>query len=465
MRRRDVLRLAVAVSLVGGTGRVRGKPEFEPLGSIAVASAREAVVGPGDIVYVATVSGFAVVDVADPRDPTLLSDMHPVLADHERGPLGGIQDVAVEGDQLLVVGPANHANEDALHAAVVYDVSEPSAPTRLSTHETSFPIHNATLHDGVAYLTGNDRDQEPLVIINPGKGELARWSIPGHDDRWRDVNPWLRNLHDVIVHDGRAYCSYWDAGTWVVDVTDPASPTYLGDIGGRPRDELIEEESIGPSVSQLPGNHHSAAVNETGTLLAIGQEAWSSDPSLAPGGIDLWAVLDPSRPLHLAHISPPPTEDPSYDGVWTTAHNFELRDARLYAAWYQGGITVHDVADPRNPVEIAAWRDDTAAKFWTAQRASDHVVASDIGIGEGGGELVTFPDPARATPTPAPTTESPTPLNTPTSVPTTTPTQRSSAPTTIRGQSAGRVGTSGGEAAVGIGILAALGLAIRRWRR
>lgn len=464
MRRRDVLRLAASVALLGTAGRGQGSTGFAPIGSVAVRNAREVVVDDRDIAYMATVSGFTVADVSDPRTPTIIARRSPILDDHDRGPLGGIQDVAVEGDRLLVVGPANHGGDDALNAAVVYDVSEPSAPTRQSVHETSFPIHNATLHDGFAYLTGNDRDAEPLVIVHPDRGEIARWSIPEHDDSWREVNPWLRNLHDVIVRDGRAYCSYWDAGTWIVDVSEPGSPGYLGRIGGRPRETLADESSIGPSVAQLPGNHHSAAVNEAGTLLATGKEAWSSDPSLAPGGIDLWAVLDPTRPLHLATISPPPTDDPSYDGVWTTAHNFELRDARLYAAWYQGGITVHDVADPRNPVELAAWRDDTTAKYWTAQRASDHVVASDIGVGEGGGKLVAFPDPARTTPTPAPRTESRTPLNTPTPDPTTTSAQRVAPPTTTPGQSAGRVGTSAGEAAVGIGILTALGLAIRRWR-
>lgn len=465
MRRRDVLRTAPTALLLGGALPARASDGFTPLGSVAVPGAREAVVGPDDVAYVATVDGFAAVDVAEPTDPTVLADRSGILRDDQRGPLRDIQDVSVDGDRLLLVGPADHAGEDALQAAVVFDVSDPSAPERVAVHGTDFPIHNAELDDGHAYLTGNDREYEPLVILDVAEGEVGRWSIPEYDGRWAAVNPWLRNLHDVRVHDGRAYCSHWDAGTWIVDISDPDEPAYLGRIGGRSRESLLEETAIGRAVAELPGNHHSAAVNEEGTLLAIGREAWSTDPARAPGGIDLWAVLDPARPLRLARIAPPPTDDPSHGGTWTTAHNFELRDARLYAAWYQGGVTVHDVADPRNPVELASWRDGSAARFWTAQRASGHVVASDMGIGDvGGAELMTFPDPVREPPTPRSSPVPPAP-------PTTTTAGRSPSPsvdktpTTTPGQSSGRIGASAGEAAVGIGILAALGLAIRRWRR
>lgn len=462
MRRRDVLRLAPSVLPLWGGLPARGSTGFEPLGAVDLPAALEAVVGPDDTAYVATGTGFAVIDVADPSSPTPLAVRSSILADHDRGPLGGIQDVAVDGDRLLVVGPADVTEAEVLSAAVVYDVSDPAAPERLAVHETDFSIHNGSLDDGYAFLTGNDRVDEPLVIVDESGIEVGRWSIPGYDGRWRSVNPWLRNLHDITVHDGRAYCSFWEAGTWIIDVSDPRSPAFISRLGGRSRSTLAAETDVGRALSELPGNHHSTAVNGRGTLVAVGKEAWSPDPERAPGGIDLWSVVDPEHPLPLSHIEPPPTEDPSHDGVWTTAHNFDLRDARLYAAWYQGGVTVHDVGSPQNPVEIAGWRDHTQARFWTAQRASDHIVASDMGIREGEAELVTFPDPARPKETTGQPSTSGRPVTEPSPTPNRSPPMEDGPGTP--GRSAGRVGTSAGEAAVGIGILAALGIAARRWR-
>ena len=411
-----------------------GAPDFAPLATLPVEDAREAVVGPdGTTVFLAVEDGFAVVDVADATAPRLLAERRGLLPGATGGPMAEVQDVAVDGDRLLVMGPA-HAGTEGPRGALLYDVSDPAEPSQVAVHRTGYPIHNGTLDGGLAYLTANDGRTNPLEVVAMEPGGAAtgdaggsggadgagdtrvvgRWSIVDADPAWADVPAGIRPIHDVIVHRGVAYCSYWDAGTWLVDVGDPAEPRALGHVGERSPGELSTVGEPRREGTELPGNHHSASIDESGSLLAVGHEAWDADGDGegAPGGIDLVDVSSPAAPAVLATIEPPPTDDPSRDGVWTTAHNFELVDGYLYSAWYQGGVRVHDVSDPRAPREVAAWRDSATTRFWTAQVASGAEAVGEAGAGRGavvassatldGGDAVdsglyTFPLPAPVT--------------------------------------------------------------------
>ncbi len=416
MNRRSVLRTLAGVGALGGVANASAHPKGSgatgdgvpsetpsgpgPLGSLPLAGTKEAVVRDETTVFLATTDGFATVDASDPADPTVEYRTDAVLGDREHGPMAGIWDVAVDGDRLLVVGPAN-GGVNAVHAAVVYDVADPATPERVTVHETDSPIHNAALADGVAYLTANGSDANPLVTVDAATGaELGRWSLFDRDDAWRDVAPALRVLHDVRVRGDHAYLAHWDAGTWILDVTDPATPEVVSRVRGRQPAELAAVDDVRRESTELPGNDHFVAVNDDATLLGVGVEAWDADegPDRGPGGVHLYDVSDLTAPEKRSSIAPPPTPDASRGGVWTTAHNFELVDDSLYSSWYQGGVKVHDVADPANPRELLHWRDADRAKFWTAQLGvpGEFFVASSWenpgDEGEPGG-LFTFPDP------------------------------------------------------------------------
>jgi len=395
--------------------------DYAPLGRVTVEGAKEAVVDDGgETVFVAASDGFATVDVSDPADPRVLAERRDLLAGREDGPMRQLFDADVDGDRLAVAGPANPANTP--NAVLVYDVSDPSAPDRLAVHERDHPIHNVTLRDGVAYLTGNDGERNPLVLLDDESGaELGRWSLLDADEQWEDVAPILRVLHDVTVNDERAYLAHWDAGTWVVDVSDPTDPTTATRIRGRAPDELadISGNDVRHEQTERPGNDHFATVNDDGTLLGIGMEAWDSpdtDAEGGPAGVELWDVSSLDAPERLATIDPPPTSDPSFDGVWTTSHNFAFRGDRLYTSWYRGGVRIYDVSDPSAPELTRSWRSTDRASFWAAQaaRPGEFFVASSVGSAgalpsqfgtpEDGGvvepaSIYTFPDPPLATAT------------------------------------------------------------------
>ncbi|RXK46321.1 LVIVD repeat-containing protein [Halorientalis pallida] len=461
MRRRQFLAATAGIGVspvAAGRPRPQSSSPFEPLGTLELPGLAEAVVGAdGTTAYAAVSDGFATVDLADPTAPTLLAERRDVLADREDGPLRNVWDVKLDGDTLAVVGPAN-PRRDAVQAAVFYDVRDPAAPERLGVHETRYPIHNCDLTDGVAYLTANTLGSVGLATVSAGADpqRLGGWALTDHDQRWADVRYSLANLHDVFVQDGLAYLAHWDAGTWIVDVSDPENPAFVSRVRGRPVEDLREYGRRAAQREGLrrPGNDHYVAVNDSGDLLGIGVEAWGS---AGPGGIVLYDVSDTVNPARLARIDPPPVpdgENASYrTGVWTTAHNFAFDGDRLYTSWYQGGVKVFDVSDPADPTEVAAWRDTDDACFWTACPAGDFLVAPSVDQPPGVDvteRLYTFPDPGSGlTPEDGSGTER---TEQPTAGATDTPSGTGTATTT---------GASG----PGFGVLAGLaGLGLGAWR-
>lgn len=395
---------------------------YEPLGRVGLDAAFEAVVGPNaEFVHVAAGDGLAVVDVSDPADPALAARTGPLLADRDGGPLARAWDVAVDGNAVLVVGPAHGRGGGTV---VRLDVSDPAEPTVTDAYDTGFPIHNCAFVDGTAYLTGNDGGRNPLVAVDVAAGrERARWSPVDRETAWADVHASLRPLHDVHVVDGTAYLAYWDAGTFLVDVSNPGAPAFQARLGGRDPASLAALSGTGIGRERIvpPGNAHYAAPNDDGTLVGVNRESWGvrvddgdsggggdgdgggGGISGGPGGIDLYDVSDPSNPVRTATIGPPATPDPTRGGVWTTSHNFELRGDRLYSAWYEGGVRLFDVSDPADPAELARWRDPATASFWTARSGGDGwFVASSTGHRPAEPAVYVFPDRPGDQPDPPP---------------------------------------------------------------
>jgi hypothetical protein len=397
MRRRTFLASSAALlSAPAVASRSAAHQPFTPLGYVGVENTYDAVVD-GETAYVAARTGFAAVDVSDPADPTVLAERRDLLEDVEGGPLTGIWDVAVADETLVAAGPANGSND--LNGLGIFDVSDPANPERTGIFRTDYPIHNLDLADGFAYLTGNDGDRNPMVAVDIEVGaDVGSWSLLDHDEAWGDVPMQFRTLHDIWAQDGRAYLAHWDAGTWIVDVSDPAAMTAVAQVRGRSPSELAEAD--GPEYIRLPGNDHYVTTNEDATLLGVGEEAWTlpgGDPEGGPGGIELYDISTPTEAERLARIEPPATDDATYAGEWTTAHNFDLVGDRLYSSWYRGGVRVHDVSDPAAPAELAAWADRDTAEFFTAKAVAGRpfFVASSTQGGSAGRQvnsgLYTFP--------------------------------------------------------------------------
>ena len=369
----------LALALSGGaaasrasTADSRQQPGYEPLGRLSVTGAAEAVVGDGDTAYVAATTGFVTVDVSDPAAPTLLAEERNITVDGSA--LTQILDLTVDGDRLVVAGPAESAGSSSQYLGFrCYDVSDPAAPVPSGHYETGYHSHNCFLEGDLLFVVANTRQMSRLVIFDVGGNRITQigyWSLLEHEPGWRDIYWLARYLHDVYVQDGFAYLPFWNAGTYLIDVSDPTAPTYVSHVSETSLEEQRATRGSHESVYGLPGNDHYAAVDDTGELMAVGREAWATGGAKPdrPGGIDLYDVTDPRKPAHRGSIDAPRTIDESHrGGMWTTSHNFELRDGRLYSSWYRGGVKIHDVSDPTSPERLAWWRNPAETGFWTAR--------------------------------------------------------------------------------------------------
>ncbi|QLH81558.1 LVIVD repeat-containing protein [Halosimplex pelagicum] len=396
---------------------------YEPLGSVAVEGASETVLTPdGETAFVAVGDGFAVLDLRDPSNPSVVASERRISPPGTTQTVGGVRDVKYDDGRLLVAGPAGY-DPDSFYGIALFDVSDPADPAFLRAYETAYPVHNCDLAGEHAYLTRSDREANPLLVVDVGRAEpreVARWSVLDRDPVWGSVPVQLRTLHDVFVRDGFAYLAYWDAGTWVLDVSDPADPEYVTDVRERDPETLAELDglAVARERSEPPGNDHYAATDPDSSLLAVGKESWNSnfgkegttpgpdDPG-GPSGIAIYDIPDPRSPEHLSTIDPPPTADSNINGVRTTAHNFELAAGHCYSSWYRGGVAVHDLSDPADPERVRYFRRSSTTSFWTAQLAAPGgaVVATsyaDPSDRDAPARVYTFPDVDRATPTPTP---------------------------------------------------------------
>jgi hypothetical protein len=223
--------------------------------------------------------GVYVIDISNPAQPREVG----FIATHQDTLVGeGMQVVSVttpkfSGDVLLM----NHegCGKNFKAGVSLWDVTNPLRPRKLSEHFGDITIggakaapdvnqtHSAFMWDAgdKAYLISVDDEEAEDVdvydITDPRKPTLiAEFDL----NRFAVSQPELRLtdsfLHDLVVKNigGRwiGLLSYWDGGWVLLDLTNPASPVFLGDTDYPPVDpELLKQTGVALSPE---GNAHQA---------------------------------------------------------------------------------------------------------------------------------------------------------------------------------------------------------------
>lgn len=250
----------------------------------------------GNYAYVGTFSsgtsgfcpetGVKIVDVSDPTNPSFVGNLaSPALTRANDVKVENVNTKYFHGDLLV------HSNEPCATGGdggvVLYDVSDPTAPVRLGAaydindflngpNFEAFGVHNAWIFEQgnkayiavVANISPDDYDFRILDASNPAEAvEVGRWSSTVSPDappaETRGTSRSL-GLHDITV-DGKgrvAYLSYWDAGYILLDVSDPANPSFMG---------------VGPWPDGAEGNAHAAWPGRGGNLMVTSDEDFSAN--------------------------------------------------------------------------------------------------------------------------------------------------------------------------------------------
>jgi hypothetical protein len=365
-----------------------------------------------------------VIDISDPANPVQVNTLPTVrrtaTADVK---VAHIETAFFQGDLLVVSNQDCWTNRGA-RGIELWDVTDPpnakllgsfgprvipSAPSPRPPFEWgNHGVHNLYLYQkgdrAFALLAITQAEVNQIEFDPPATGDLriveitnprepvqiASWGVKqdlgepvGHVTRGRgdDCRPVCRGesgaaffLHDVWANQAGtvAYLSYWDAGLILLDISDPAAPRFLG------RGNYLDDE----------GNTHSAVPAQGGNLVIVGDEDFVEEPW---GFMRVFDTTDVTNPVEVGQFHTEHTFGDPPDAGWYTAHNFFVRGATVYAAWYSDGVRLVDISAPAAPREIASFvppdvadpRGNFPAKplVWGIYVHGDLILASDNNAG------------------------------------------------------------------------------------
>ncbi|HEX6034415.1 MAG TPA: hypothetical protein VFY83_08270, partial [Anaerolineales bacterium] len=259
-----------------------------------------------------------------------------------------------------------------------WDVTDPTNPERLALYEAT-GTHGS--HEIWLQRRGNRADVYTAIPFSefdtspdgttPGRADfrIVDVSDPTHPT---DVGEWgawaeldlfpfytdengverANFVHSVIGRGKRAYLSYWDLGTVILDVSDPANPTYIG------RTEFAANEE---------GNAHSSWLGRRSQLLIQTDEDF--DPNLHPVLETAWGyarffdISDPANPVQLSTFKLPSTTQfpPPAEFNFYSVHDPKVRGRLAYFSWYSEGVVVLNISDPTQPEMVAQFIPEPAA--------------------------------------------------------------------------------------------------------
>jgi len=325
-------------------------------------------------------NGVAVIDVSNPAKPTRVATLQNptgtsaedvVVYTATYGLLAG-RDIAAAGIQWC--GGGRH-DPEAIHGLMLWDVSDATRPVRLGFYDSGcctrgvheFEIEsNTDLHRTFAYATVPAGSYPDSVNANglrdaAGKGDVRLIDIadPAHPFElstcqvqqacWpfgaQGCDPDGNYGHGAEPsEDGKlVFLSYWDSGYIRLDLTDPAHPVYTGRAA---------------YPANADGDGHSSQYDEKRQLLFSADEDFcktsGSGIEKGYGYMRVWDFSNPARVQQIGSYKTPRSLGTDDQGAGDfVIHNNFLVGKTLYESWYSDGVRVVDVADPRNPKEVA----------------------------------------------------------------------------------------------------------------
>jgi hypothetical protein len=323
--------------------------------------------------------GTSIVDVSDPRNPRLLTQIFLEEEDshsHKARVAGDLMIVNVEQN----MGPAGRKAADGSPQQSayreggfkLYDVSNREKPKLIAHHRTyGRGVHRFDMDTRYAYLSTEMEGYVGNILViydlrNPARPEeVSRWWMPGQHVAGGEQPTWAgrRNrLHHALRFGDELWAGCWQAGLRVIDISDIRAPRTIGEYNYHPPFPEPSHTFM-PVPSRINGRRIAVAIDEE-------DHAHSAEEMARRRGRPhacLWVLdvtdLKTIQPLSLFEVS-------ELDSPWSRAapgrfgaHQFQehMEGTLVYCAWFAGGLRIVDVSDPAAPQEVGYFIPEPAA--------------------------------------------------------------------------------------------------------
>ena len=313
-------------------------------------------------------SGWSVMEVTDPARPVLLKS----IAGPDNTWTGQVEVEAGKMMTALQSQPPSWGGDPSQPFGagfVTWDLSDPANPERLADYSTGGTgSHRLGYYGGpyvhiTAAIEGYRGDIYQIVDWEKNR-EVGRWWVPGQRDGEPPDDALLHGPPYVIGE--QAYLPYGAAGMIILDIANLSTPELVSRLDFSPP---FNPNIAVHSVLPLPGRDLAVVMSE-----AI--RARCDEPLNFVAMVDIAERATP-RLLSLFPVPVPPAglsyADFCDKGARFGPHNLnqhrhsrfvENDEQRIYVAYFNAGLRVYDISNPRLPREEAFFIPPDPVKRW-----------------------------------------------------------------------------------------------------
>jgi hypothetical protein len=314
---------------------------------------------------------FTAVDVSDPRQPKVVVQTELPEAHMRSNSLEITGDIMAVAYQTQKPGQRRAGFE-------LFDISNPETPKSIAFVDASGPrsrgVHQVWFCDGeYVHMSAGAPDFTPthplddqfyriFDVRTPTKPvEVGRWWLPGtragdgeppparHPKPLLDRGNRVHNTNVYPQRPDRCYLGYLDAGMFVLDISDKASPKPICRWDNSP---------------PYTGFTHTVLPLFSRDLLVVTDESTVDDAADWPKLVWILDAREEKNPIPISTCPMPPVEDYAHRGGRFGAHNiFENTPAPtawhseeiVLGTFFNGGLRAYDISNPYQPKEIGAF--------------------------------------------------------------------------------------------------------------
>jgi hypothetical protein len=343
----------------------------------------------GPYAYVSSLDTISVLDITDPRAPKVTGTLVNAMFENEAMTYGerrtrkGIERFVIAGIDLYQASPDDPENVNVLgNEIAIVDVTDPTHPFIRSRATTSTSTHTVQCLDQrdcrTAYTAGGGKQGFSILDLTDldAPKELRTAASPA-----TDANPDIGSAGHYWDFDGVYGWHTGSGGTAAFDVSDPHDPVPVGTTGeaGRttPLNDFIHHNSMRPNAKAFrPG---AAPALRNGNVLLVTEEDYANSGEelvcANSGSFQTWHVQDLGEDVGPGTITPLDSTNAPEEfggglstpaGAFCSAHWFDVhQDGFVAQGWYQQGLRILDVRDPRN-IDQYGYATTGASEVWDA---------------------------------------------------------------------------------------------------